>query len=132
MSLAERIGESPDVWVVEGAAIAKESMKKANAGATNKQKVAEWEPPGGKRSRLADDTPKKKRAAVERGVAEMAKKLKDPGESKYGVARAAQMANGESRPPGMSGQFGVAKQRVGQLEAVLYRVFVSTRMKEGV
>lgn len=59
------------------------------------------------------------------------KNLKNESEKKYVAERVRQMMSGESRPSGMSGKFGLTKQRAIQYEALTYKIFQTGRKKVG-
>lgn len=56
-------------------------------------------------------------------------KLKDKQERKYVEERARQMTMGEARPKGLSGRFGLSKERAIALEVVTYKIFKAGRAK---
>jgi len=60
------------------------------------------------------------------------KRFKNKNHRNYATARVAQMTGGKARPKGMSKKYKMSKKSVRTYEAVLYRMFVSGRLKHGI
>ena len=111
-----------------GAFTSKERASTGSTGGTGGTGSKEVPSPKGKLVKASEEERKK----MSDYMTGFTKGLKNEQERKYAEERVRQMVAGEDRPTGMSGKFGLTKNRAIQYEMLIYKIFLAGRKKHNV